>query len=307
MPVMLEDSVRDQNHTSFNTPTSIWTPNLQGNSFVANAPSAGNNGVPPPPAHLYPEYQQAGSLQSVLAHLEFSLHHHIDTCFDRLSRLSAEKTDNIMDKLILSIDSLEEMVQKGFRGLEGKIKEIEKDVKNIASDSEEGLKEVNSRLSDLYYRLESLETAFEEQNQGQAAELSMGALQTIDHQQAQSMHRPNEHAYTTSERGEQNLGSSNQSVSSRSGHGSGHRRSNTVDGTGAEERVRRDFFATMGAAMGPAPSLRNHPAFRDGQNETLVTGDPGQDAVSGQDEHDNTVYHVPSFSDCGWYRQAYGQ
>lgn len=308
---MFQDFYNDPNRVPSNPPpTNSWAPNSQGNSFGASAPPAGNNGVPPPPAYLYPDYQQSGSLQSILSHLEFKLHHHIDTCFGSLSRSLTENKDNVIDRLITRIDGFERMLPNNLKELGGKVKEIEKDVKTIVRDNE-SLKEVKDLLDELCVKFGQLKKAIDEQNHVRTAVPSAGEHQPVSYQQAQQMHRRTENANTSAERSEryrQYPTSPNQSsnVSSGSGYRGGHRRSNTVGGTGAEDEARKDFFAHLGAAIGSPPNLKDHPAFRATQRERPATSDATRVVASGQDDSDYTLYHVPSFSDGGWYRQAYG-
>lgn len=309
---MLQDFNNDPNRPSSNyAQTNAWGPPLNGNSFAANAPTSGGNGVPPPPAHLYPEYQQAASLQSILAHLEFTLHHHIDACFRSLSRILNDKTDNVTDKLIARFDVLEKTVQLIFKGSDAKIKEIEKQVKTAAIDSEKNLKEVKDLLSELHLRFELLEKTVKHQKHVQDAAVKADEHHPVSHQSVQSTHGRTENTRATHERSErhhQHSTSSKQSpqVSSRSTLSSGHRRSNTVGGTGIEDGARREFFAHLGAAIGPAPSLKDHPAFRDDLREVPAPSEAMEVGVAGEDDKDYPLYHVPSFSHGGWYRQAYG-
>lgn len=305
---MFQDVQNDPNRPPFDAPSlNNWVSNSQGNSFVMNAPPARSNGVPPPPAHLYPEYQQSASLQSILTHMEFKLHHHIDTCFGSLSRLMTEKKDNIIDKLITRIDALEKMLPTHFMGLEGKIKEIEKEVSTIASDNE-GLREVKDLLSKLCLEFEHMKKVTDEQKRIRIAVPSANEPPTASHRHAQRMHHRIENASASTERGEQyhQYPTSSNQPDTGNNYREGHRRSNTAGDGGAEDGARKDFFAHLGAAIGPVPNLRDHPAYRVAPREVPATGEATGNVASGRSDSDHTLYHVPSFSDGGWYRQAYG-
>ena len=71
------------------------------------------NAVPPPPSS-FPDYQASAPVG--LAQAMMAIHHHIETSNDRLHRLVEDQNNRTHDELIRRCESLEEKVQKNWKG-----------------------------------------------------------------------------------------------------------------------------------------------------------------------------------------------
>ena len=86
---------------------------LFANDTKANTIPMGSNAVPAPS----PSFDAAhSSTDAKLQQMEARLHHHIDTCFDRLVRLTTAKADKTADAVISKSEALEEQVLKALSG-----------------------------------------------------------------------------------------------------------------------------------------------------------------------------------------------
>lgn len=304
---------------------------VSGNSFTStNAPLSAllppswpnhhnSNSVPSPPHNQY-DYQRPGSLSAAMARLELTLHHHIDSTAGSLSKLITDKHDKIMDQTIRRLETLEETVSKGFRNLKADFKDIRKDIGSLKGECKDG--EMSSdRVQELFKgldgKLEALEKGVKEHSckcQLVAAERSPSEPESKRQQELLS-HRRTEGAQDALGQGEQRQqyrsGASRSSTSARhSGNSNSAHRSNTVNSqtsNRASDRIdtRREYFAELGAARGPMPDLRDHPAYsslQQDQSQTYGHEQNGMPSVL-----NGLPYEHPSLSDGRWYQQAYGQ
>ena len=102
-------------------PPAMPVSHLVESSAVVDAASTENrvnNGfgqsVPAPPAS-FPGFQPAAGPD--LTHFGMTLHHHIETSFDRLSKLVVNKHDSLGDEIVKRCEHLEEKVHKTSRGI----------------------------------------------------------------------------------------------------------------------------------------------------------------------------------------------
>ncbi len=304
---------------------------VSGNSFTSTNPPLSallppswpnhqsNNSVPSPP-HNQHDYQRPGSTSAAMARLELTLHHHIDSTAGSLSRLITDKHDRIMDQTIRRLENIEETVIKGFRDLKADLKDVRKDVDGLrgeVKDTMESSKKVQGFLHMLDGKLEALEKGVEEHSckcQLAAADRSPSMPESA-HEQESALHRRTESAHGALGQGEQRQqyrsGASRSSTSARqSGNSNRPRRSNTSNiqprnRTSDELDTRREYFAELGAARGPMPDLRDHPAFSGMQQAQGQIYSHDQDAMSSV--LDGLPYVPPSLGDGHWYQQAYGQ
>lgn len=313
-------------HHPFPSATS-W---VSGNSFASNAPLSAllppswpnhhtNNSVPSPP-HNQHDYQRPGSMSATMARLELTLHHHIDSTARSLSNLVTEKHDKIMDQTIRRLESLEETVSKGFRNFKADVKDIRKDIgglKEESKDTVESSDKIQELLRGLDGKFEALEKSVVEHSckcQPTAAERSPSEPEN-ECQKKLSSHRRTESAHATFGQGEQRQqyrsGASRSSTSARhSGKSEKAHRSNTVNSQlsnrmNTDMDSRREYFAELGAARGPMPDLRDHPAY------SGMPQSQGEIYAHDQDDTPSILnglpFKHPSLSDGGWYQQAYGQ
>lgn len=304
---------------------------VSGNSFASNSeplsallpPSWPNhhssNSVPSPPQNQH-DYHRPGSTSAAMTRLELTLHHHLDSTAASLSKLITDKHDKIMDQTIRRMENLEETVSKGFRNLKVDFKDIRKDVGSLKGEFEDFVKS-SDKVEDLFKglngKLEALEKGVEEQ--GCQCQLAV-AERSPSEPKSESQQRPTSHRRTESAHGalgqgegrqQYRSGASRSSTSARhSGNSNRVHRSNTVNSqlcnrTSDERDTRREYFTELGAARGPMPDLRDHPAYSGMQH--------GQSQIYGHDQNgvppvlNGLPFQHPSLSDGRWYQQAYGQ
>ena len=303
---------------------------VSGNSFASNAPLSAllppswpnhhtNNSVPSPP-HNQHDYQRPGSMSATMARLELTLHHHIDSTARSMSNLITDKHDKIMDQTIRRLESLEETVSKGFRNLKADLKDIRKDIGGLKEESKDTM-ESSDKIQELFKGLdgkfEALEKGVTEHSckcQHAIAERSRSEPEN-EPQEKVASHRRTESAHGALDQGEQRPqyrnGASRSTTSARqSGKSEKAHRSNTVNGQlsnrmSSDMNTRREYFTELGAARGPMPDLRDHPAY---------SGMPqGEGEIYGHEQDgilsilNGLPFKHPSLSDGGWYQQAYGR
>lgn len=304
---------------------------VSGNSFTStNAPLSAllppswpnhhsSNSVPSPP-HNQHDYQRPGSMSAAMARLELTLHHHIDSTAGSLSRLITDKHDRIMDQTIRRLENLEETVSKGFRHLKADFKDIRKDIDDLKEEFKDVVKGSDS-VQELFKGMDGKLKALEKSVEGHSCNCQLAVAErspsepASEPQQEAASHRRTESAHGALGHGEQRQqyrsGASRSSTSARqSGNSNRVHRSNTVNKQlgnrmSDETDTRREYFAELGAARGPMPDLRDHPAYSGMQQD--------QSQIYGHDQHSipsvlhGLPYEPPSLSDGRWYQQAYGQ
>ena len=301
-----------------------------GNSFKANNaplsallprnwPNHHNNSVPSPP-HNQHDYQRPGSMSAAMARLELTLHHHIDSTAGSLSRLITDKHDRIMDQTIRRLDNIEEVVSKGFRNIKNDLKDIKRDIGSLKGE----LKDVaaSSEISqDIFKRLDAKLEALEKSVEEHSCKCQLVATEPSPHmsdrerQKGAASHRRTESAHGALGQGEHrrqyqsgascSANSARHSANSNRAHRSNTSKSQPSNGMSEEMDSRREYFAELGAARGPKPDLRDHPAFSGMQQAQ------GQMYHHDQNEMPSILndlpYEPPSLSNGRWYQQAYGQ
>lgn len=308
-----------------------WATDSRGNSIVSNERPLSallpprwphhhtSNSVPSPP-HTQNDYQRSGPMSAGLAHLDLTLHHHIDTAFGALSRLITDKHDRTLDLTIRRIETIEDNLSKGFNRLKIEMKNTKGDIKLLRGAIDDVAK-ADSTLKEMVQGLEGnlggLERCIEEHACN--CQQLLSGLSTSD-PESDRQQRPISNRRTESANGalgysdqrqQYPSGTSRSSNSTRQSGASVRRnRSNTQDGRStkraSDERSMREFFAELGTAKGPVPDLRNHPAYAEGQER--------RSQVHGQDKSGTSrmlpvplPYAPQPLGDGGWYHQAYGQ
>lgn len=313
--------------------------NSRGNSFApSSAPPPAllppgwpqhqnTNSVPSPPQNQE-DFQRAGSVSFALTSLELKMHHHIDSTYNSLSRLITDKLDRMTDQTIRRLDNLEDTCNTGLKALKGEVRDLRKHVTNLLGDMEDmkqGRDGTIESVKGIDVILQALERHIEEHAckcQQSAAEQSASEPEYERRHRSEatsrSAYRRTESAHPTVGQGESRQqhrsGASHSSNVTRASATGGRRdRSNSLNvqqpaGRMSDERSRRrEYYAGLGAARGPAPDLRDHPAFRDRQHvqqEAYQYGDNQNDTSTVLDE---LPYETPSLSDGKWYEQAYGK
>lgn len=298
-----------------------WTPSSNGNSFAqADPPSSGtgttprfsrhvrNNSVPPPPLS-YLGFQPSGSSLPGLVQMELNVHHHLDTCFSSLMRVTTDNADRTIDKLIRRFEDLQEAVEKGMKGIKGEMKDIRKEMSSIRKtfaehpDASATLEESISSLGEKLNHLEKKIEGIGDRNQHNAdtSESEHEASSAYSHENASPRrHSASARTSASSRPGQHQPYPSKPTRGSATTHTSGNsskgRRSNTTNSSGAgirrsEERsARRELFAEFGAANGRVPDIREHPAYR---------------GVAEGYEQSNPIFQVPDLGQ-RWYQHAFG-
>ena len=255
-----------------------------------------------------------------MARLELTLHHHIDSTAGSLSRLITNKHDRIMDQTIRRLDSVEEAVSKGFRNVKNDLKDIKKDIGSLKGE----LKDVvasSERSQDIFRRLNAKLEALEKGVEEHSCKCQLAATEPSPHmsdrerQKGAASHRRTESAHGALGQGEHRQeyqsGASRSSNSARhSAKSSRAHRSNTLksqpsNGMSEEMDSRREYFAELGAARGPKPDLRDHPAFsgmQQAQGQIYSHDQEGMPSIL-----KDLPYEPRSLSNGRWYEQAYGQ
>lgn len=303
----------------------IPPPHLSPSTGVPPYPSShgANNSVPTPP-RSYPGFQPSGQIPNGLAHLELTLHHHIESCFGSLSRLTVDRHDRAMDQTIRRLDNLQEMVAKGLKSAKADGKDIRKEIGNLSMEFKENIKgseEIRDLVKGLGEKIGKIEKQVEEGGckcQHTAAEASGSDPEVPGGQQGNLANPRTSGSHGTSgqqERRQQYRSGASQSSSRRhqSQNSSRGRQSNGMSaGTGGGRSsgagsARREYFAELGATRGPMPDLREHPAYSGAQQ--VQQGYNGQafdeNGVPVEMGLPNDTIFPPSFSE-GWYQRVYG-
>ena len=283
--------------------------------------------MPSPPQNQQ-DFERAGSINAALAQIDLTLHHHLDSSFGSLSRLITDKHDRVIDQTIRRLENVEEALNKGFRNLRNDIRDIRKYVGNLQTD----LKDIKTQHSDNAEIVQGLDAKFQalekqieehackcyrspvEQTGSEPESDRPGRSETL----SRTSHRRTESAHPTVGQVEATQsypgGASRTNNSGRiSGASSRRDRSNTVTsqpppGRMSDERSnRREYFAELGAARGPMPDLRDHPAFADSQQAPEQHYGYAHSQSSLPVSMSGFPYENPSLSDGRWYQQAYGQ
>ncbi|KAL8874629.1 MAG: hypothetical protein Q9174_000034 [Haloplaca sp. 1 TL-2023] len=328
VPIVLQRFAGESSHGSAYTNSlrsqNSRAPSAYNNSFAqANPPSSvaestprfsthmRNNSVPPPPTS-YPGFQPAGPLPPSFTQMELNLHHHIETCFGSLMRLTTDNTDRTIDKMVRRSDEVQDTLEKGLRVVKNEIKDIRKEMGNIRKDVvsapqaseklENSIKSLSQKLDKIDEKVGKIEKNYRphelpisESDQEASSAHSEG--QPSPQQRSQSVHasvsssQVQRQPYTSGASGTTQASDSTQ----QSGNSRG-RRSTASNPGGALRRSdeqnanRRDIFAQMEAVNVPVPDIREHPAFR---------------GVAEEYGRSSPIYQAPNYSDI-WYQRVHG-
>lgn len=285
----MPDHSRGDSYTSSNTFASGHTQSAASLSGSANP--VRKNAYPAVPPYLQFGLQPP-PVQAGLAHMEMTLHHHIESCFAGLTRLVTDKHDRTLNQVVLQLESLEERLERRSKKMEADLEEMKGDLeemkKEIASRHEEssqeclkGFNSVRELVRGVDYKMGSLERKVEEcscisRYQCANGELS-GSRVDFDlspHRQNQSpKHRRTESAQATFPAQESSplrsfplgshatCGTKKQSRSSGDGKSDysssqgRHSNSTSTSARSSNDRSvsRREFFADLVATRGQQP------------------------------------------------------
>ena len=303
-----------------------WAPSSQGpvgNSFAAadpppsarmaaQGPEQGMINAAPTPPRSYPGFQPSAPMAAGFAQVELGLHHHMESCFGSVSRLIIDKQDRSTDQIIRTMENREEIgkgqkIGKDIRDIKKDVGVLKAEVKDSVkrSDIKDLIKALNDKIALLEKKVENCGCKC----QHASLDTSVSELEGSRAQQATHLHRRAERAQASENIMQRQP---HQSVASRSSgerHQSGNNgraRSNIMSGGGqgsAPASSRKEYLENLGAGKGPAPDLRNHPAFADVQQRHRQAFDANgmpvglgiSDAASIQ----------PSLTQ-DWYQQSFG-
>ena len=283
--------------------------------------------MPSPPQNQQ-DFQRAGSITAALAQIELTLHHHIDGTFGSLSRLITDKHDQITDQTIRRLENVEHALHKGFKDLKSEARDIRNHVGNLQGDVRDVKKRYDSTM-DSITGLDTKLQALERHIEAHACKCQLSvAEQSVSEPESDRVHRSaatSQTSYRRTESAHPTLGKvefyrQHRNGASRtsnnvrvSGTSSRRDRSETLNsqqsasGTSDERSNRKEYFADLGAARGPVPDLRDHPAFADTPLAQGHTYGYGLDHTGISGALNGLPYENPSLSDGRWYQQAYGQ
>ncbi|KAL9100164.1 MAG: hypothetical protein Q9163_004429 [Psora crenata] len=308
-----------------------WASGSRNNSFVSgSAPASAllpprwpshhlSNSVPSPP-QTRQDYQRPDPLSAGLSQLDMTIHHHIDNAFGSLSRLVTDKHDRVLDQVIRRLEDVEDRLGKGFKQMKSDIKGVNSELGKVKTAvhgfnaGQEGLKEL---LNGLEKKLGGLEQCIEEHKcQCQQIMTNQATSDEGDRQPRSTTHRRTESAHgalgTSQDRERQQNGGSRTSSKVRISNTSsrGHRTSTANSQTSARVSdnrggARREYFAELGAARGPVPDIREHPAYAGVPQPPSQMYDQNGMPI-GMAYTAPVTYGSQQLGDGGWYHQAYG-
>ena len=282
-----------------------------------------NNFVPPPPLS-FPGFQPSmGPASPGLAHLEATLHHHIDACFERLSRMITDKTDKVIDELIERCEKLEAKLSDSIKGRSSQIDDVKKEVISLKDEIFAGVK-VDSELKVSINGLEDAFKSLENKIEGTACHceyrrptdheagnqlhidqhrVTQDTLSVPDHRNttASQLHTSNVSALSTPHRRNHINRSYSRRSSALSGSSSIHQ-NETYD----SQDIHRSHFPGEGRLPAPGPDLNLHPAFATVGMEYGMGGEPVGGAPFVLSGPGGAVYQLPDFRDGAWYQAARG-
>ncbi|KAL8701957.1 MAG: hypothetical protein Q9224_000256 [Gallowayella concinna] len=319
VPIVLQKFPGESSHGSGYTHSlrsqNSWAPSGSGNSFAhrSTASSAAettprfpahvrNNSVPPPPMSFSGFQPSAGSLPPGLMQMELNLHHHLETCFGSLMRLTTDNADRMMDKIVRRAEESQECIEKGLKALRSEMKEIRKEVSSVnkevadASQADDRLKDIigslGKRLSELDERVGEIGSQVQ-RTAVEASESEREEISTYSRGTGSSRRRSRSTHASASSRQEyrQPYTSGTTSGSASTQHSVTSSRGRHSNGTSSGAAARRsDERSGRKSVSGSVPDIRDHPAYR-GVAESQGPSSP--------------IYQAPNYGAI-WYQQAHG-
>ena len=316
---MLEESETGTNPQPLPPPPGVWwSADARGNSFTSSVISPGlivpplftgqekTNAVPAPPASSYPGYQPMRSMPTDLAQMELNLHHHVESGFNSLTRVLTDKSDRILDQLVRRLEGFEEKTEKGTKNAESKVTELREEIAKLSQENKAILKEIGVIKDSL-----------------RGLDLKMELVSgNIEEKRCQICRRQGTHGGSESRSPERKPAMPKRSLDLTSQESSGNGQQRRVQASTPSSQGHQSSPLIAGRARGSdkiilaqleskdrqPPDLRDHPAFAGGQSDHPLTfsetpSEESRPRVVG----DLHLFQTPSFSDGGWYNQAYGQ
>ncbi|KAL8785302.1 MAG: hypothetical protein Q9213_003447 [Squamulea squamosa] len=315
VPIVLQKYPEESSHGSGYTHSlrsqNSWAPSGNGNSFAqANAPSSVaettprfpvHNSVPPPPMS-YPGFQPSGTLAPGLVQMELNLHHHIESCYGSLMRLTTDNTDRIIDRMVRRAEESQEFIEKELKVLKCEMKDLGKELSGIRkelADASQADNRMNDSIGSLGKKLNGLNQRIGEIGPRfrpaamEASESEREESCTYSQGNGSPSRRSRStHASASSRQGYRqpyaSITTSGSASTRQSLISNRARRSNTNSSGGAFRRS--DERGGKIEAFAQSPDIRDHPAYRG------VIEVPGPSSP---------IYQTPNYGEI-WYQQAYG-
>ena len=311
------------------TGNSFAQPSRRSSAIIPPLFAPENNNFVPPPPPSFPGFQAStGPVPPGIAQLGATLHHHIDTCFERLAKMIIDKSDKVVDELIGRCENLDDKLGKSIKAVLSELGDVKKEVSNLKDEALAGNKtgiELKASIKGLEDTLKSLEHKIEEtvcqcQHPGYT-EQEVGNQAFIgQHRNAQDSanalryRNPANPQTTSSQRRTSNLSTPSTPYRRNQTNQPNSRRSNTLSGSEVirqneaynSQDIRRSQFSDSGRTLAPEPDLNLHPAYAPLGLEYGMGGEPigGMPLVLGGPG--SVVYQLPSFRDGAWYQAARG-
>ena len=289
-----------------------------------------NNGfgqsVPAPPAS-FPGFQPVAG--PGLTHFGMTLHHHIETSFDRLSKLVVNKHDSLGDEIVKRSEHIEEKVHKTSRGISRPdMNHLQKEfdvVKHEITVNAVAMTELKQMVSELTEKMTLIEKQLVEVPNKhiahQAGTLGSGIGIQEAEQKDTYVHTPTHRSTGFSRHRTQGRRHTNQPAPINT-TGAGHAVRGTYRGrrsnAGSNFAPRRGSDNISGSSdhynsinqddSADVPlDLRGHPAFQ--RQAPFVYDDGAEPPMDGthplvyQGPNGN-MYEMPSFGQSSWYNQV---
>ena len=242
--------------------------------------------------------------------MELNLHHHIGSCFGSLMRLANENTDRTIDKMVRKAEESQEITDKSFKILRSEIKDLRKDLNGMreelasASQADDQMQEsigsLGRKLNGLDQRMGEIGTCFQ-RAAAEASESEREEPSTYSQGNGSPRRRSRSTHASASSRQDYRLpyasgttsgsASTQHSVISNNGRRSTNASSRAAVRRSDERSGRKEVFEPVASNDGPAPDIRDHPAYR------------GVLEAAGSKSR---IFQTPDYGEI-WYQQAYGQ
>ena len=281
-----------------------------------------NNPVPSPP-YSQQDYTRPSPLSAGLAQLDMTLHHHIDSIFNSLSRQITDKHDRVLDRVLIRIDNLEDKLCKELKGMKSEMNSMKKEVEKLrtsAVSKPQGLDTIVDALQTFGSKIDALEghvddikckghIQFADMSNNEATNGQRQRYHPIPHHTRSnqgsldgSQSSPGGRQYRLQHRNGTISRSPSKSRHSGNSNGSEMKgpprsRGASVSGWQADE-VRMEVNQALGREKVGGPDLRDHPAYqqqKDGgqMNKGLMM--------------DGEALSKQNLGEEGWYQLAYGK
>ncbi|KAL9121998.1 MAG: hypothetical protein Q9187_001447 [Circinaria calcarea] len=286
-----------------------------------------NRGYVPAPPHSYQAFQQStGPISPEFEAMEARLHHHIDFNFNRARTIIIDGRDRVIDQLFKKFDEVVDKMDKlatskDVGEVRGQVRSLRDDAnasKKSSADISDAIKHVKDVLKNagvggegvVQMQVAATNSNGRPANQGHERDLS--ATNTgpgnVIRSQASSTSNTSPHRRQSS--------AAPPTSPRRSLHGSSQyspRRANST--TGNSNRSRMQVIDMT--APGPAPDIRNHPAYaatrrsRTTSNARLqeivgdvLSGAHGPIPIHAAEGERPIMFEVPNFRNGAWFEQA---